>query len=87
MGRSALNPQGPWTCCRLEWSRCNPSLAEELDGVDFEVRYRGHWGINLHLTPQLLQVRVADSDAAPITVGVNGEVVELPPGSMREFPL
>jgi trehalose/maltose hydrolase-like predicted phosphorylase len=65
----------------------NPSLPEELDGLDFDVRYRGHWGINLHLTPHLLQVRVADSDAAPIKVGVNGEVVELPPGSMREFPL
>jgi alpha,alpha-trehalase len=65
----------------------NPSLPEELDGLDFEVRYRGHWGINLHLTPHLLRVRVADSDAAPIRVGVNGEIVELPPGSMREFPL
>jgi trehalose/maltose hydrolase-like predicted phosphorylase len=65
----------------------NPSLPEELDGLDFDVRYRGHWGINLHLTPQLLRVRVADSDAAPIRVGVNGEVVELPPGSMREFLL
>ena len=28
----------------------NPSLPEELDGLDFDVRYRGHWGINLHLT-------------------------------------
>jgi alpha,alpha-trehalase len=65
----------------------NPSLPEELDGLDFEVRYRGHWGINLHLTPRLLRIRVAESDAAPIRVGVNGEVVELPPGSMREFPL
>ena len=37
----------------------NPSLPEELDGLDFDVRYRGHWGINLHLTPQRLRVRVA----------------------------
>ena len=29
----------------------NPSLPEELDGLDFDVRYRGNWGINLHLTP------------------------------------
>jgi trehalose/maltose hydrolase-like predicted phosphorylase len=65
----------------------NPSLPQELDGLDFEVCYRGHWGINLHLTPQLLRIRVAGSDAAPIRVGVNGQVVELPPGSMREFPL
>jgi hypothetical protein len=30
---------------------------------------------------------VADSGAAPIRVGVNGEIVELSPGSMREFRL
>jgi hypothetical protein len=28
---------------------------------------------------------VADSDAAPIRVGVKGEVVEIAPGGMREF--
>ena len=65
----------------------NPSLPVELDGLDFDVRYRGHWGINLHLTPRRLRVRVADSDAAPVRVAVRGEVVDLPPGSMREFPL
>ena len=65
----------------------NPSLPEGLDGLDFDVRYRGHWGINLHLTSQLLRISVAASDAAPIKVGVNGEIVELPPGSIREFPL
>jgi trehalose/maltose hydrolase-like predicted phosphorylase len=65
----------------------NPSLPEGLDGLDFEVRYRGHWGINLHLTPQLLRVRVAASDAAPVRIGINGQVLELLPGSTREFPL
>ena len=65
----------------------NPSLPEELDGLDFNLRYRGHWGINLHLTPTTLRVRLAASDAAPIRVGVNGEVVELQPGSVRVFPL
>jgi trehalose/maltose hydrolase-like predicted phosphorylase len=65
----------------------NPSLPEELDGLDFDVRYRGHWGISLHLTPRLLRVRVAASDAAPVRVGVRGQVVELAPGSTREFPL
>jgi trehalose/maltose hydrolase-like predicted phosphorylase len=65
----------------------NPSLPEELAGLDFDVRYRGHWGINLHLTPTTLRVRLAASDAAPIRVAVNGEVAELQPGSTREFPL
>ena len=64
----------------------NPSLPEELDGLDFDVRYRGHWGINLHLTPQRLRVRVADSDAAPVRVAVSGEVVDLAAGQHARVP-
>jgi alpha,alpha-trehalase len=64
----------------------NPSLPEELDGLDFDVRYRGNWGINLHLTPDRLRVSVPASCAAPVRIGVKGEVVELAPGSNREFP-
>jgi alpha,alpha-trehalase len=65
----------------------NPSLPEELDGLDFDVRYRGNWGINLHLTPDRLRVRVPVSCAFPVRIGVKGEVVELAPGSTREFSL
>jgi trehalose/maltose hydrolase-like predicted phosphorylase len=65
----------------------NPSLPEELDGLDFDLRYRGHWGIHLHVTPAALQVLVASSDDGPVKVAVKGEVVEIPPGGMREFPL
>jgi trehalose/maltose hydrolase-like predicted phosphorylase len=64
----------------------NPSLPEELDGLDFDVRYRGNWGINLHLTPDRLRVRVPASCAGPVRIGVKGEIVELTPGSTREFP-
>jgi trehalose/maltose hydrolase-like predicted phosphorylase len=64
----------------------NPSLPEELDGLDFDVRYRGNWGINLHLTPDRLRVRVPASCAAPVRIGVKGQIVELAPGSTREFP-
>jgi len=65
----------------------SPGLPEGLDGLDFAVRYRGHWGIHLHVTPEVLQVLVAGSDAAPVKVGFKGEVVEIEPGGMREFPL
>jgi trehalose/maltose hydrolase-like predicted phosphorylase len=65
----------------------NPSLPDELAGLDFEIRYRGHWGINLHLTPGRLRVRVAADDAPPVRVAVRGQVVELVPGGTREFPL
>jgi trehalose/maltose hydrolase-like predicted phosphorylase len=65
----------------------NPSLPEELAGLDFDVRYRGNWGINLQLTPQLLRVSLAASDAPPVRIGVKGVVVELRPGTNHEFPL
>jgi trehalose/maltose hydrolase-like predicted phosphorylase len=65
----------------------NPSLPEELDGLDFDVGYRGHWGVNLSLTPELLRVRVVDHDTATVKLGVKGEVVEIQPGGVREFPL
>jgi trehalose/maltose hydrolase-like predicted phosphorylase len=65
----------------------NPTLPQELDGLDFEVRYRGHWGVHLSFTPELLRVRVDDHNAAPVKVGVKGEVVEIEPGGEREFPL
>jgi trehalose/maltose hydrolase-like predicted phosphorylase len=65
----------------------SPSLPEELDGLGFDVRYRGHWGVNLHLTQRRLRVQVAASAAAPIKVGVDGQVVEIPSGGMREFAL
>jgi alpha,alpha-trehalase len=65
----------------------NPTLPEELDGLDFEVRYRGHWGVHLSFTPELLRVQVDDHNAAPVKVGVKGEVVEIEPGGEREFPL
>jgi trehalose/maltose hydrolase-like predicted phosphorylase len=67
--------------------RLNPSLPGELDGLDFDVRYHGHWGISLHLTPDRLRVRVAADGATPVRIAVNGQVVELAPGSAQEFPL
>jgi alpha,alpha-trehalase len=65
----------------------SPSLPEGLDGLDVDVRYRGHWGIHLRVTRELLRVRVPAGPAPPVTVGVKGEVVEIEPGGMREFPL
>ena len=67
--------------------RLNPSPPEELDGLDFDVRYRGHWGISLHLTPGGLRVRVPATGADPVPVAVDDQVVELAPGSAQEFRL
>jgi hypothetical protein len=56
-----------------------------MDPADLGDRTDRNWTVTVDADPRL--ERVADSDAAPIRVGVNGEVVELAPGSMREFPL
>jgi trehalose/maltose hydrolase-like predicted phosphorylase len=65
----------------------SPSLPEELDGIDFDVRYRGHWGVNVRVTRELLTVHVPAGPAPPVRVGVKDEVVEIAPGGAREFPL
>ena len=64
----------------------NPSLPEELDGLAPTSATAGNWGINLHLTPDRLRVSVPASCAALVRIGVKGEVVELAPGTNREFP-
>jgi hypothetical protein len=82
-GPALLHRAGdPRRCARL-----NPSLPDELHGLDFDVRYRGHWGISLHLTPGGLRVRVPATGADPVPVAVGDQVVELAPGSAQEFRL
>jgi hypothetical protein len=58
-----------------------------LDGLDVDVRYRGHWGINPHLTPGRAAGPGPASGADPVPVAVGGQVVELTPGSAQEFRL
>jgi hypothetical protein len=41
----------------------------------------------VRVTQTLLRVRVPAGRAAPVKVGVKGEVVEIEPGGTREFPL
>jgi trehalose/maltose hydrolase-like predicted phosphorylase len=65
----------------------NPNLPEELDGLDLDLRYRGHWGIKVHVTRGRLRVALRPAVAAPIRVGVDGRVAEIAPGEAREFPL
>jgi alpha,alpha-trehalase len=67
--------------------RLNPSLPDELAGLEVDLRYRGHWGVRLRVTRRLLRVGLPASAAAPIRVGVNGEVVAVDPGGAREFTL
>jgi hypothetical protein len=75
-----------WVLARSDrprsWRLFTEALRSDLHDVQGGTTAEG-----IHLIPRLLRVRVAASDAAPIKVGVKGQVAEIPPGSMREFPL
>jgi trehalose/maltose hydrolase-like predicted phosphorylase len=65
----------------------SPSLADELDGLELDLRYRGHWGVGVQVTGGRLRVSLRPAAAAPIRVGVKGTVTELAPGEAEEFPV
>jgi trehalose/maltose hydrolase-like predicted phosphorylase len=65
----------------------NPCLPPELEGLHLQLRYRGHWGVQVHLIGDRLRVALPSGRAAPVRVGLRGAVVELEPGETRELPL
>ena len=64
----------------------NPSLPEEIAGLEFEVRYRGH-RVLVRITHDLLHVSTLLSDVAPIRVRCREDVMELQPGGSAEWEL
>ncbi len=66
--------------------RFNPELPREVELLDMRIRYRGH-SLDLRLTRDSLTVRGHDEAAAPISLSVEGEVVEFGSGTTRVFQL
>jgi trehalose/maltose hydrolase-like predicted phosphorylase len=64
----------------------NPRLPEELERLELTVRYRGHT-LDLRVTREAIEVHARPSDAAPIQIGIAGDVHELAAGRRRRFPL
>jgi trehalose/maltose hydrolase-like predicted phosphorylase len=64
----------------------DPAIPPELGAIELVIHYRGH-RVQVRVTPELLRLATLPSDVAPIRVGFDGEVIELPPGSTREWPL
>ncbi|MPY59023.1 glycoside hydrolase family 65 protein [Streptomyces spongiae] len=59
----------------------DPVPLPELSEYGFSIRYRGHWGVRLHLQQGRLHITVPDSDEPPITVAVaGGRTVSVAPG-------
>ena len=64
----------------------DPVVPEELGGLTFGLRYRGH-RLEVDISPEALRVVSKPGPARPIQVGLRGEIVELRAGDSREVPL
>jgi beta-phosphoglucomutase family hydrolase len=58
----------------------NPRLPDELRSLEFDVRYRGHWGVRIHMEHRWLEVSLRRAAATPIRVGFRGRIVVIQPG-------
>ncbi len=62
----------------------DPVLPDEIRGLRFAVRYRGHC-ISVDVNHQRLRLKAEPCAAATVQVGVKGRVIELAAGQSREF--
>ncbi|MFB9392469.1 glycoside hydrolase family 65 protein [Streptomyces coeruleoprunus] len=60
--------------------RLDPVPLPELSEYDFTLRYHGHWGVRLRMTPGSLHVAVPDSGVAPIDIRLPDRAVSIEPG-------
>jgi alpha,alpha-trehalase len=71
---------------REETLRFNPAIPAELGALEFELHYRGH-RLEVRITPDRLHVSAIATDQAPIRVGYQDDVIDLPPGATVEWEL
>jgi trehalose/maltose hydrolase-like predicted phosphorylase len=68
--------------------RLDPVPLPELSEYDFTLRYRGHWGVRLRMTPGSLRIAVPGSGSEPIGVELaGGAPVPVEPGEVCELRL
>jgi alpha,alpha-trehalase len=66
--------------------RFNPRFPEELNRVNFHLRYRGHW-LDLDIYSDRLKIEALKSGAQPIQVQVREEIYDLEQGKTIECSL
>jgi alpha,alpha-trehalase len=64
----------------------DPAVPEELGGLSFPLRYRGH-RLNIVISREKLRVTSQAGPARPIRVGLKTEITDLRAGASREIPL
>lgn len=64
----------------------HPVLPPELPRAAFDLLYRGQ-PVGVEITPRRLRLRLRRCAAAPIQVGINGNVITLSAGQVHDVPL
>jgi trehalose/maltose hydrolase-like predicted phosphorylase len=62
----------------------NPTLPEEIECLNFQVRYRSHW-ISLNLTQTKMKITFDKGWTKEVKIGVRGEVYTFETGDQKEF--
>ncbi|MFJ4205673.1 glycoside hydrolase family 65 protein [Streptomyces sviceus] len=65
----------------------DPVPLPELSSYGFAIRYQGHWGVQLRLEREQLEVTVPPSDGAPIDILLPDRAVSLQPGETGRLTL
>jgi len=64
----------------------NPQLPEDIEQMNFHVRYRGHW-IKLEIDHKTLTITFDKGWANPVTIGVKGTTHHFETNDKKEFKL
>jgi alpha,alpha-trehalase len=67
--------------------RLDPFLPTELHELHFRIRYRHHYGLEVHLTPERLMISGQRRLGLPLRLHVRGTPYELDPGGGLAVPL
>ncbi|MCQ4042296.1 glycoside hydrolase family 65 protein [Streptantibioticus rubrisoli] len=65
----------------------DPAPIPELSQFSFSIRYRGHWGVALHMQPGRLRISVPSSEEQPIRAVLPHREVSVAPGHARWLDL
>ncbi|MDX3077767.1 glycoside hydrolase family 65 protein [Streptomyces sp. NPDC088354] len=65
----------------------DPAPLPQLSRFGFTIRYRGHWGVGVHVDARHVGIVVPASESAPVRVRVAGRTWSVPPGRSRLIEL
>ena len=65
----------------------DPAPLPQLSRFALTVRYRGHWGVRIHLDATHVGITVPASAAEPVRVRLGGRTWSVPPGRFRLLDL